>query len=1102
MQNVLPHTTLSRRYIVLDELGRGGMGVVYRAFDRLFGREVALKRLLNSTDEKPDDLSFIKGITAERQLLVQEFRVLSSLRHPHIISVFDFGFDSAGLPYITMEIVEHPRTLIEASADQPLNIQVERLVQMLEALSYLHRRGVLHRDLKPGNVLVQDDTVKVLDFGLAVNKEEPSNYTSDMAGTLAYMAPEVLTGLTPSESADLYAVGVIAYELLTGKYPFSMDSVMELLQEIMQNPPDMLPLAEKRPQFTTIIERLLSKSPAQRYKSATETIAAFNTAIGKKRSSQEALSIRESFLQAAQFIGRQVELEKLHTALDNVIAKQGALWLVGGESGVGKSRLIEETRTRALVKGALVINGQAENQNNTPYHLWRNVLRWLCLLVDVNPFEASVLKPIIPDIESLLGHPVDDAPSIDPRGVPERLLGVITGMFARSIEQQTLVITLEDLQWAGSESLFLLSRLAASNLPILFIGTYRDDESPQLPSQFKDPNIIKLKRLSATEINQLSHAMLGEAAARPQVLSLLERETEGNVFFLVEVVRALAESAGEIEDIGIKTLPLNIYAGGVQAFIQRRLAHIPEQYLPLVKMAAIIGRVFDLNILKTALPTLDIDKGLLLCSDNAVFEVYEEAWRFSHDKIREGILKSISPEDTQALHLQAAATIEELYPNAPDQSPVLAYHWGKALREDKELHYSSLAGEHLLKNGAYQEARSYLQRALGLISVLPSTPNNLQQQLALQLNMAMLVLITKGQGAPETKAAYDRARGLANQIGETPQMFQALFGLWAFYLFSSNHSTAREVAQQCLAMAERFNISGMVMESHVALGNTEFWLGNMLEAKDHMEKVIALYNPAEHDIHLHQLGQDARITSRTYGSWATWMLGYPDQARAHSLEALRIARMRNHLYLVATALQSVAWTALFLGDVPMVLESAGELIGLSEQENFPVFLAIGFMLHGWALTQIGTVEEGIAQIQQGAQIWFAIGSQSATPFQLWLAQAYLQGQHYQEALTMLEEGFKDSQLHNENAFLPEMLRIKGEVLLKLDQTPAAHEVLIAAFSLAKERSAKSYQLQAAMSLFQHFPSDETRQQLTELYGWFTEGLETPMLQQVQQMLAQ
>jgi eukaryotic-like serine/threonine-protein kinase len=709
-----------RRYLIEELIGSGGMGVVYRAFDRLTGRKVAFKHV--RSPESSMLFTTVGESVDYRRALAQEFKTLASLRHPNIISVFDYGFDGNLQPYFTMELLEDPQDILQAGLGRPFQQQLDLMVQTLQALMYLHRRDIIHRDLKPDNVLVVGGQVKLLDFGLAVQREIIERQQREsISGTLPYLAPELLLGQPASKQSDLYAIGMIAYELFSGKYPFSISSVDDLVGSIIHTMPDVAAL-NLDPRVADVLSRLLSKSPEDRFSNAEEILSIYVEATGRALGTETNLT-RESFLQAAKFVGREAEFRRLVETLHGVIGGKGSAWLVGGESGVGKSRLLDELRTQGLIDGALVLRGQAVVQGGVPYTLWRDALRTLCLQIDLSDREAGVLKSLVPDIGMLIGREVSDAPELDPQTTQIRLLNTIEDVFSR--QTRPLLVVLEDLQWADNESVELLRRLSqhVQRYPLMLVASFRDDERSDLPSELPGVPVLRLLRLEADKIAELSASMLGEAIGRQaEVTELLERETEGNIFFIVEVVRVLAEEAGQLDQIGKQTLPQRVFAGGVKTIIQRRLNRIPEADRPLLAVAAVAGRHLDLALLAEIAPQVNQTQWLSVCANAAVLEVQDERWRFAHDKLRESVVEQLDKDQHRNLHRQVAEAMERLYPGDVIHAGGLAYHWREAANEAKEAFYLVQAGEHALTTGAYKDAQQHLKRAVMLYERLKVSP--------------------------------------------------------------------------------------------------------------------------------------------------------------------------------------------------------------------------------------------------------------------------------------------------------------------------------------------------------------------------------------------
>ena len=646
------------------------MGAVYLAHDRFTGQQVALKQVTASEIALGDlDRQFMvntMGLTdgsEDRLLLAREFRLLASLRHPNIISVLDYGFDDHQRPFYAMEVVRNPLTLLQAGRSLDLTAQIGLLIQMFQALIYLHRRGVIHRDIKPSNVMVDTDRVKLLDFGISESQAKTvANVTSGsggVTGTVPYLAPELLHGQPASEASDLYAAGVMAYELLAGRHPFAGGTIPVMMAKALNERPK-LSTDDFDARLIPILERLLSKQPDGRYCEAAEVVEDLTSSMRLTIPLEDA-AVRDSFLKAARLVGRKEEIRNLLDKLEAAHGKQGSVVLLGGESGVGKSRLLDELRTLSLVKASLTISGQAVSRGRSPYQVWRQPLRWLCLLTDPTDEEASVLKPLVPDIEELLEKSVPEASVMDPVATQKRLQGVVQGLFQRL--PGPLVIILEDLHWAGDESVALLAFLnqQIQELPLLIIGSYRDDEKPDLPNPLDGAELMKLQRLGPESIAELAESMLGPVGTRPEVVELLQRETEGNVFFLVEVVRALAEEAGRLDQVDGSSLPEHISTGGIRKIIQRRLNRVPAQARSLLQVAAVMGRELDTELLQAVDPNILLSDWLRACADVAVLEVYNEQWRFAHDRLRDAVVSELSPTQQREIHRRLAGAIESVY---------------------------------------------------------------------------------------------------------------------------------------------------------------------------------------------------------------------------------------------------------------------------------------------------------------------------------------------------------------------------------------------------------------------------------------------------------
>jgi tetratricopeptide (TPR) repeat protein len=961
------------------------MGIVYRVYDRLTDQIVALKSVTTRMLQNAST----PGLNTDnyRLALAREFRLLASLRHPNIISVLDYGFDAHRQPYFTMELLEGAVPITEYARKLSQEKQLDLLIQMLEALAYLHRQGIVHRDLKPDNVVVVSDRVKVLDFGLAAAVGQIAAEDS-AAGTLAYLAPEVLIGSQPTAASDLHAVGVIAYEIFAGEHPFRGVTNIDTVRRIMTQEADteMLPL---RRSVREPLAKLLAKTPEERFQNANEIIRFYNINTGRS----EAVPVRESFLRAAQFVGRKAELEQLKAALRRILADAdrpriiGSSWLIVGESGVGKSRLLDELRAVALVEGVVVLRGQTSSEGAAPFDLWRSVVRHLCLHVELDDEDAAALREILPDLEVLLGRMIPQMPPTDPRSTRGRLVSIIERMFQRL--QTPMLLLLEDLQWADEDLDVLQSLLKfAGDLPLLIVASYRSDEAPDLPQRLPEANLLPLQRLNAAEISELSISMMGDGGRRAEVLDLVQRESEGNVFFVVEVVRALAEDAGSMDAIGLTTLPPGVLAAGMAKIIQRRLSRVPQHWRETLELVAIIGRVLDLDVLVHLIDeSRSVELFLQTCQALSLLEVHEEQWRFSHDKLREQLLLDLPAQVRSERYLRAAQAVARVHADDPQHAGRLAYLWQQSGNRQQEAQYSVIAGAHALRYGLYPQARNWLERAEML----------------------------EKQGIPVIGSV------LWQHLGEV-------------HYNLGNYQRARELLEESVRRAQAAGAPEESAHSYNLLGNIALALGNTALAREHLQQGLIFSQQA------HDTLETARIL-RSLGVVQETDVDYSAAQRSYREALQRFQEIGDGLGIAGTYSNLASITRL-QGDLSAARQLFQQALAGFEALHFAWGTA--FTLTNLALTE-GTLGETLAAYEhheRAVTICRSIGHRWGTAFCLAnLARTALEHGDDIRVGAALREAFAIAQEIHTEPLQAEIMMIYGCLLLMQQRPDEGYAVL-------------------------------------------------------------
>jgi predicted ATPase len=435
------------------------------------------------------------------------------------------------------------------------------------------------------------------------------------------------------------------------------------------------------------------------------------------------------------------------------------------------------------------------------------------------------------------------------------------------------------------------------------------------------------------------------------------------------------------------------------------------------------------------------------------------------------------------------------------------------------------AGKNASRRSAHTEAIQHLTKGLELLKTLPDTPDRVQHELTLQLALGSALMATKGYAVPEVEQVYSRARTLCQQVSEAPQLFSALQGLFAFYLMRGDLPVGHKLAEQCHSLAQARNNPSRLLWTHHGLAQTAYFLGDFAVARDHAEQGIVLYDSQQHRSPATPVVQDPGVACRSFAAFTLWFLGYPDQALKKIQEALALAQERSHLHSLAFARSYAAAIYNFRHEGALARAQTEPLITLCTEQGFPFWLAWGTVMQGWALTEQGQVEEGLAQIYTGLDTLQITGAEMWRPWFLTiLAAAGEKAGQTETGLAALTEALSIVEKNGERLSEAELYRLRGELTLQQanqkakgkrqklptprsltpDPQSGAEACFLKAIEISRNQQAKSLELRATVSLARLWQSQgkprEAHQMLAEVYGWFTEGFDTKDLQEAKALL--
>ncbi|MEO8078061.1 MAG: AAA family ATPase, partial [Acidobacteriota bacterium] len=1018
--------------------------------------------------------------------------------------------------------------------------------QIAEALAVAHAAQIVHRDVKPDNVMLRPDGyVKLLDFGLArlhrpsinAGSTRPGTDPGLIIGTIGYMAPEQARGETAAPEADVFAFGVVLYELVTGRHPFISASQLGMLHALMWESPE--PPSLINPEVPRALDQLileaLQKDPRLRPGAGEVLYRLGLTHDSTIATALSSVTVSQGSRTSQAVVGRDVEIEMLLHEFERAERGRGRVVVLSAEAGVGKTTIVEAFERLLEDRGAAVRVGRGRcSERLAGSEAYLPILEVLDslqhsqhhgslsrLLRALAPSWYVQVMPASENASSAARLAADTA-----GGSQERLKREIFTLLDEVARIHPVVLCLDDVHWADPSTTDLIGYLARriDGLRLLIILTCRPSELAQARHPFLP---LKFDLIAHGVCREITPGYLDEAAigrylslqfpdhAFPAAFApVIHQRTEGHPLFVVDLLRDLRRRQIVKQQDGRWIVTEDLASlerelpESVRSLLLRKVAALDDEDRRLLAAASVQGIDFDTAMLASVLerPEEEIEDRLdRLEREHALVQFVAEGempgraltlrYRFAHHVYHHTFDSSLRATRRAVLSRRIAERLIQRLGDQPAESAAdIALLFESARENLRAAEYWNRAAQASARLYAHDETARLARRGLALLQSEPDTPARAAAELGLQMTYGLSVKTSQGYAVPEVGAAYARARDLCRQVEDPRRVIPVLMGLSAHHVVSGEIETARDVGLEMLDLFNRLGDPNLQMIGQWSLGAALFHLGELEVAHDHLTRGLELYDPAFHQPRVWETGIDPGVFCLCERARTLTLLGYSDQGLASIRAAIAQSRGIEHPQPLAFSLLFSALIHLARREPAAVCRVYDELEAWCTRHGIAQELQWAKPLRGRALVELGETARGLDELASGLDAHIRTRSTLMRPYFFLLnAGALLRARQLDEAQQVLAESRDIADATSQHAYDSEHRRLQAELCLARGNRESTEAFYGEALAIASAQGAKALELRAARGYASFLVgggrSAEAREAL-RICEHFTEGRDT------------